>query len=162
MNKYLCIGILQVGLLNVDEYYDSLLSFIDKAVEEGFISPTARHIIVSAPTAKELVKKLEVILICVCICNISCKTRNLWFEMVNCGCRSTCLVTNELLQSSAGRRSSWATLKIMICWGENYRSIISRKLTWDFRKIFYFCKCTPYGNWYDPIMFARIVLICKL
>lgn len=51
---------LQVGLLNVDEYYDSLLSFIDKAVEEGFISPNARHIIVSAPTAKELVKKLEV------------------------------------------------------------------------------------------------------
>lgn len=52
---------LQVGLLNVDEYYDSLLSFIDKAVEEGFISPNARHIIISAPTAKELVKKLEVI-----------------------------------------------------------------------------------------------------
>ncbi|KAG6430486.1 hypothetical protein SASPL_108555 [Salvia splendens] len=48
-----------VGLLNVDQYYDSLLSFIDKAVEEGFISPSARHIIVSAPTAKELVKKLE-------------------------------------------------------------------------------------------------------
>ncbi|MBA0702961.1 hypothetical protein Goari_022845, partial [Gossypium aridum] len=48
-----------VGLLNVDGYYNSLLSFIDKAVEEGFISPNARQIIVSAPTAKELVKKLE-------------------------------------------------------------------------------------------------------
>ncbi|XP_052182796.1 cytokinin riboside 5'-monophosphate phosphoribohydrolase LOG1 [Diospyros lotus] len=48
-----------VGLLNVDGYYNSLLSFIDKAVEEGFISPSARHIIVSAPTAKDLVKKLE-------------------------------------------------------------------------------------------------------
>ncbi|KAL2471053.1 Cytokinin riboside 5'-monophosphate phosphoribohydrolase LOG3 [Abeliophyllum distichum] len=48
-----------VGLLNVDGYYNSLLSFIDKAVEEGFISPTARHIIVSAPTAKELMKKME-------------------------------------------------------------------------------------------------------
>ncbi|XP_020596426.1 cytokinin riboside 5'-monophosphate phosphoribohydrolase LOG1 [Phalaenopsis equestris] len=48
-----------VGLLNVDGYYNSLLSFIDKAVEEGFISPSARHIIVSARTAKELVKKLE-------------------------------------------------------------------------------------------------------
>ncbi|GLT68771.1 hypothetical protein SLA2020_409740 [Shorea laevis] len=48
-----------VGLLNVDGYYNSLLSFIDKAVEEGFISPSARHIIVSAPTPKELVKKLE-------------------------------------------------------------------------------------------------------
>ncbi|XP_057956206.1 cytokinin riboside 5'-monophosphate phosphoribohydrolase LOG1-like [Malania oleifera] len=48
-----------VGLLNVDGYYNSLLSFIDKAVEEGFICPTARHIIVSAPTAIELVKKME-------------------------------------------------------------------------------------------------------
>ncbi|CAH8361229.1 unnamed protein product [Eruca vesicaria subsp. sativa] len=48
-----------VGLLNVEGYYNSLLSFIDKAVEEGFITPTARHIIVSAPSAKDLVKKLE-------------------------------------------------------------------------------------------------------
>ncbi|KAL6207019.1 hypothetical protein ACLB2K_024264 [Fragaria x ananassa] len=48
-----------VGLLNVDGYYDSLLLFIDMAVGEGFISPDARHIIVSAPTAKELVKKME-------------------------------------------------------------------------------------------------------
>ncbi|XP_031128173.1 cytokinin riboside 5'-monophosphate phosphoribohydrolase LOG7-like [Ipomoea triloba] len=48
-----------VGLLNVDGYYNSLLSFIDKAVDEGFISPTARGIIVSAPTAKQLVTQLE-------------------------------------------------------------------------------------------------------
>jgi len=48
-----------VGLLNVDGYYNSLLSFIDQAVEEGFVSPSARHIILSAPTAEELVKKLE-------------------------------------------------------------------------------------------------------
>ncbi|KAF7804450.1 cytokinin riboside 5'-monophosphate phosphoribohydrolase LOG3 [Senna tora] len=48
-----------VGLLNVDGYYNSLLSFVDKAVEEGFINPKARHIIVSAPTPTELVKQLE-------------------------------------------------------------------------------------------------------
>ncbi|KAL3518396.1 hypothetical protein ACH5RR_020985 [Cinchona calisaya] len=48
-----------VGLLNVDGYYNCLLSFIDKAVEEGFISPNARHIIVSAPNAQELMNKLE-------------------------------------------------------------------------------------------------------
>ncbi|WOH03669.1 hypothetical protein DCAR_0623068 [Daucus carota subsp. sativus] len=48
-----------VGLLNVDGYYNSLLSFIDKAVDEGFITPSARHIIVSAPTAPELMSKLE-------------------------------------------------------------------------------------------------------
>jgi cytokinin riboside 5'-monophosphate phosphoribohydrolase len=48
-----------VGLLNVDGYYDSLLSFMDKAVEEGFVSPTARRIIVSAATAHDLLAKLE-------------------------------------------------------------------------------------------------------
>ncbi|KAL6507795.1 Cytokinin riboside 5'-monophosphate phosphoribohydrolase log7 [Orobanche gracilis] len=48
-----------VGLLNVEGYYNSLLSFLDKAVDEGFISPTARRIIVSAPTAKQLVRELE-------------------------------------------------------------------------------------------------------
>lgn len=51
---------MQVGLLNVDGYYNSLLSFIDKAVDEGFVSPAARHIIVSAQTAQELMSKLEV------------------------------------------------------------------------------------------------------
>lgn len=50
----------QVGLLNVDGFYNSLLCFIDKAVDEGFISPKARRIIVSASTAKELVRELEV------------------------------------------------------------------------------------------------------
>ncbi|KAL3034284.1 hypothetical protein AAZX31_02G184900 [Glycine max] len=48
-----------VGLLNVEGFYNSLLSFIDKAVDEGFISPKARRIIVSAPTAKDLVRELE-------------------------------------------------------------------------------------------------------
>uniref|UniRef100_A0A453CHP1 Cytokinin riboside 5'-monophosphate phosphoribohydrolase n=1 Tax=Aegilops tauschii subsp. strangulata TaxID=200361 RepID=A0A453CHP1_AEGTS len=49
-----------VGLLNVDGYYNALLCFIDNAVDEGFIKPTARHIIVLAPTPKELLDKLEV------------------------------------------------------------------------------------------------------
>lgn len=48
-----------VGLLNVDGYYNSLLNFIDKAVDEGFITPAARHIIVSAQTAGDLMSKLE-------------------------------------------------------------------------------------------------------
>ncbi|XP_042397023.1 cytokinin riboside 5'-monophosphate phosphoribohydrolase LOG-like [Zingiber officinale] len=48
-----------VGLLNVEGFYDSLLLFIDMAVAEGFISEAARHIIISAPSAKELVGKLE-------------------------------------------------------------------------------------------------------
>ncbi|KAH7650956.1 Cytokinin riboside 5'-monophosphate phosphoribohydrolase LOG protein, partial [Dioscorea alata] len=48
-----------VGLLNSDDYYNSLLSFIDQAVEEGFINPSARHIIVCASNAKQLIQKLE-------------------------------------------------------------------------------------------------------
>ncbi|CAN1190068.1 Cytokinin riboside 5'-monophosphate phosphoribohydrolase LOG5, partial [Linum perenne] len=48
-----------VGLLNVDGYYNNLLTFIDKAVDDGFIKPSQRSIIVSAPNAKELVQKLE-------------------------------------------------------------------------------------------------------
>ncbi|KAJ4803971.1 Cytokinin riboside 5'-monophosphate phosphoribohydrolase [Rhynchospora pubera] len=48
-----------VGLLNVDGYYNFLLAFIDKAVDDGFIQPYQRHIFVSATNAKDLVQKLE-------------------------------------------------------------------------------------------------------
>ncbi|KDP43483.1 hypothetical protein JCGZ_16770 [Jatropha curcas] len=48
-----------VGLLNVDGYYNSLLALFDKGVEEGFINDTARHIVVIADTAAELIKKME-------------------------------------------------------------------------------------------------------
>lgn len=45
----------------MDGYYNYLLTFIDKAVDDGFIKPSQRHIFVSAPNAKELVQKLEVL-----------------------------------------------------------------------------------------------------
>ncbi|GAB4837076.1 Cytokinin riboside 5'-monophosphate phosphoribohydrolase log8 [Ancistrocladus abbreviatus] len=48
-----------VGVLNVDGYYDSLLQLFDNGVREGFIRQNARHIVVSAPNAKELVTKME-------------------------------------------------------------------------------------------------------
>ncbi|XP_068636688.1 cytokinin riboside 5'-monophosphate phosphoribohydrolase LOG8-like [Aristolochia californica] len=48
-----------VGLLNVDGYYNCLLALFDKGVEEGFIKPSARNIIVSAPTAEELIRRME-------------------------------------------------------------------------------------------------------
>lgn len=50
----------QVGLLNVDGYYNLLLALFDNGVEEGFIWPCARNIVVSASTAKELMIKMEV------------------------------------------------------------------------------------------------------
>ncbi|MED6219747.1 Cytokinin riboside 5'-monophosphate phosphoribohydrolase log8 [Stylosanthes scabra] len=48
-----------VGLLNVDGYYNSLLALFDNGVKEGFIKPGARNIVVSAPSAKELMMKME-------------------------------------------------------------------------------------------------------
>jgi predicted Rossmann-fold nucleotide-binding protein len=45
-------------LLNVDGYYNSLLSLFDKGVEEGFIDDAARNIFVLADTAGELLTKL--------------------------------------------------------------------------------------------------------
>ncbi|RZC49678.1 hypothetical protein C5167_018109 [Papaver somniferum] len=48
-----------IGLLNVDGYYDTLLALFDNGVKEGFIKPAARGIVVSAPTAKELLTKME-------------------------------------------------------------------------------------------------------
>ncbi|XP_021891071.1 probable cytokinin riboside 5'-monophosphate phosphoribohydrolase LOGL1 isoform X2 [Carica papaya] len=49
-----------VGLLNVDGYYDCLLGLFDKGVEEGFIRPPARDIVISANTARELLHRMEV------------------------------------------------------------------------------------------------------
>jgi predicted Rossmann-fold nucleotide-binding protein len=49
-----------VGLLNVDGYFNSLLALFDKGVEEGFIEDSARHIVIIANTAEELIKKMEV------------------------------------------------------------------------------------------------------
>ncbi|XP_044479325.1 cytokinin riboside 5'-monophosphate phosphoribohydrolase LOG8-like isoform X2 [Mangifera indica] len=48
-----------VGVLNIDGYYDCLLRFFDKGVEEGFIKPSDRSIIISAKTARELIQKME-------------------------------------------------------------------------------------------------------
>ncbi|XVF79632.1 hypothetical protein PTKIN_Ptkin15bG0004700 [Pterospermum kingtungense] len=48
-----------VGLLNVEGYYNSLLDLFDKGVEEGFIDSSARHIVVIADTAEELIRKME-------------------------------------------------------------------------------------------------------
>uniref|UniRef100_A0A452ZPZ0 Cytokinin riboside 5'-monophosphate phosphoribohydrolase n=1 Tax=Aegilops tauschii subsp. strangulata TaxID=200361 RepID=A0A452ZPZ0_AEGTS len=48
-----------VGLLNVDGYYDTLLALFDKGAREGFINADCRHILVSAPTAAELLTKME-------------------------------------------------------------------------------------------------------
>jgi uncharacterized protein (TIGR00730 family) len=47
-----------IGVLNVAGYYDPLLAMIDRAVEEGFILPHYRNLIVVASEAEELLEKL--------------------------------------------------------------------------------------------------------
>ena len=48
-----------LGLLNVNGFYDGLLSFLDHAVEKGFLPQATRHTIVSASTADRLMDKLQ-------------------------------------------------------------------------------------------------------
>ncbi|KAK4285498.1 hypothetical protein QN277_002189 [Acacia crassicarpa] len=48
-----------VGLLNVEGYFNSLLSFFDKGVVEGFIESSARNLVVVADTPAELIHKME-------------------------------------------------------------------------------------------------------
>ncbi|XP_073017790.1 uncharacterized protein [Primulina eburnea] len=48
-----------VGLLNINNYYDSLLTFLDKAVEQNFISENSRRMLICASTADQLIDDLE-------------------------------------------------------------------------------------------------------
>ena len=49
-----------IGLLNVNGFYDGLLSFLDHAVEQKFMTPKGRNIFISASTADELIDQLQV------------------------------------------------------------------------------------------------------
>ncbi|XVE77561.1 hypothetical protein DITRI_Ditri13aG0073200 [Diplodiscus trichospermus] len=48
-----------IGLLNIDGFFNKLLSFLDQAGEENFIPHSTRQIFISASTAEEMVDKLE-------------------------------------------------------------------------------------------------------
>ncbi|XP_072977973.1 cytokinin riboside 5'-monophosphate phosphoribohydrolase LOG1-like [Typha angustifolia] len=74
-----------VGLLNVDGYYNCLLSLFDKGVEEGFIDSSARDIVVSAESAEGLMRKMEE-----------------YAPVVDeIGLRKCCQVLDDLLESTA-------------------------------------------------------------
>lgn len=47
-----------IGLLNVAGYYDPLLAMVDRAIEEGFVLPRYRNLIVVASNAEALLEKL--------------------------------------------------------------------------------------------------------
>jgi hypothetical protein len=46
-------------LLNVNGFYDNLLSFLDQAVEQEFVTSLARKIIIFAATAEQLIDQLQ-------------------------------------------------------------------------------------------------------
>jgi len=46
-------------LLNVNGFYDNLLSFLDQDVEQEFLTSLARQIIIFVVTAEQLVDKLQ-------------------------------------------------------------------------------------------------------
>ena len=48
-----------IGLLNVNGFYDNLLSFLDQVMEQEFITSSARQIIISAATAEQLIDQLQ-------------------------------------------------------------------------------------------------------
>ena len=48
-----------LGLLNTEGYYDSLLSFFDHAVGEGFVSQTLRDLVLEAPEPAELLEAMH-------------------------------------------------------------------------------------------------------
>ena len=48
-----------IGLLNVNGFYDKLLSFLDHTVEQEFLTSSARQIIISAATAEQLIDQLQ-------------------------------------------------------------------------------------------------------
>ncbi|HEV7351194.1 TIGR00730 family Rossman fold protein [Telluribacter sp.] len=51
-----------VGLLNVNGFYDHLLIHLDKMVEEGFLRPENRDLLLIADTADQLLEKMEAFL----------------------------------------------------------------------------------------------------
>jgi len=46
------------GLLNVDGYYDSFLAMADRAVEEGFVKPVHREMLLSDTDARRMLDRL--------------------------------------------------------------------------------------------------------
>ena len=66
-----------IGLLNVNGFYDNLLSFLDQAVEQEFLTSSARQIIISAATAEQLIDQLQsfILVIDPCMSHLNWSTK---------------------------------------------------------------------------------------
>lgn len=49
-----------IGLLNVNGYFDGLLTWLGRALDEGFVRPQHRNLLVSAPEPETLLDLIEV------------------------------------------------------------------------------------------------------
>ncbi|MBS7551980.1 LOG family protein, partial [Weissella confusa] len=47
------------GLLNVNGFYDKLLSFLDHATEQEFLTSSVRQIIIYTATTEQLIDQLQ-------------------------------------------------------------------------------------------------------
>jgi uncharacterized protein (TIGR00730 family) len=48
-----------ICLLNIEGYWDGILQWLDKSIEQGFIKPANRHILVTADTPAGAVQALQ-------------------------------------------------------------------------------------------------------
>lgn len=48
-----------IGLLNINEFYSPLLTFLDSTVSHGFLASPTRDMLIDAPTPNELLDALE-------------------------------------------------------------------------------------------------------
>ncbi|OJA06551.1 TIGR00730 family Rossman fold protein [Halomonas sp. QHL1] len=51
-----------MGLLNIDEFYSPLLTFLDSTVNHGFLASPTREMLLDAPSPHELLDALEALL----------------------------------------------------------------------------------------------------
>jgi uncharacterized protein (TIGR00730 family) len=49
-----------IGLLNVNGFFDAVLLQLDKMVEEGYLKPAGRNLLLVATSVKELMQKMDV------------------------------------------------------------------------------------------------------
>ena len=54
----LCFHAKPIGMLNIDGYFDALLSFLDHSVSTGFLSQRNRQLLLDATTPELLIDRL--------------------------------------------------------------------------------------------------------
>ena len=48
-----------IGLLNIDQYYDPLLAFVERSISDGFADPVDRRLLVEATEPRDLLQEIR-------------------------------------------------------------------------------------------------------